>query len=101
MAVQDFVAANPVAADPQIQEIMIDVAADMRSKGYEPRLDVMLRHAVASDPRYSEQARQAHQADEVARAKSGSVQISGGANSTGAAGQSSDVGDILDELVPR
>ena len=100
-AIEDFVAANPVAADPTIQDLMVDVAQDMRRQGYQPRLDAVLHHAMQNDPRFSEQARQAHDADQVARARAADVQVSGGARSTGAGVQSSDVGDILDELVPR
>ena len=100
-AIQDFVAANPVAADPQIQDLMIDVATDMRAKGYQPRLDAVLHHALQADPRFSEQARQASDADQVGRARAANVQVSGSGNSTSAASQATDVGAILDELVPR
>ena len=101
MGIQDFVAQNPLAADGEIQERMISVAADMRTQGFAPSLSVMFQHAVAQDPRYSEQARETADADQVARARAASVQVTGGGRSTGAGGQSSDVGDILDELVPR
>ena len=100
-AIADFVKANPAVQDAAIQESMVEVAAEMQAQGYAPRLDAMLAYAVARDPRYSEQARQAHDADQVARARAANVQISGGGNSTSAAGQSADVGAILDELVPR
>ena len=100
-AIQTFVAANPIAQDGEIQERMISVAQDMRAQGYQPRLDVMLSHAVQNDPRYSEQARRSQEDAQVSRAKSANVQISGGGNSPSGAGQSADVGDILDELVPR
>ena len=99
--IQGFIQANPIADDAAIHASMIEVAADMRRQGYAPDLSTMLNHAIKNDPRYNEQARQAHDADQVARAKAGSVQISGGGNSTSAASQSADVGDILDELVPR
>ena len=99
--IQDFVTANPVAADPQIQELMVDVATDMRAKGYQPRLDAVLHHALQADPRFSEQARQASDADQVGRARAANVQVSGSGNSTSVAGQTTDVGAILDELVPR
>ena len=101
VAVQDFVAANPIAQDPTIQEIMVDVAQDMRRQGFQPRLDAVLHHALQADPRYNDQAKQAQEANQVARARAANVQVSGAGNSTTAAGQSADVGDILDELVPR
>ena len=101
LGIQDFVAQNPIAADGEIQERMIAVAQDMRTQGFAPRLNVMFQHAIAQDPRYSEAARQASDADQVARARAANVQISGGANSTSAASQATDVGAILDELVPR
>ena len=100
-AVSDFVQSNPVAGDPSIQAAMISVAEDMVRQGHTPHLPTMLQHAVQGDPRYSQAAAQAQEADQVARAKAANVQVSGGGKSTGAAGQSSDVGDILDELVPR
>ena len=100
-AVSDFVQSNPVAGDPSIQAAMISVAEDMVRQGHTPHLPTMLQHAVKGDPRYSQAAAQAQEADQVARAKAANVQVSGGGKSTGAAGQSSDVGDILDELVPH
>ena len=100
-AVAEFVQANPVAADPNIQQAMIAVAEDMQRKGHAPHLGTMFSVAVQGDPRFNEGVRRAQQDDEVARAKAASVQVTGGGNSTGAAGKSSDVGDILDELIPR
>ena len=97
--IQDFVAQNPIAQDGEIQEAMISVAQDMRAKGYAPNLDVMLQHAVAQDPRYSEQARHAQDADQVARAKAASVQVSGGANSAGSVNASDEIDDIIREMV--
>ena len=101
-AIQTFVATNPIAQDGEIQERMISVAQDMRQRGFQPDLTTMLHHAVQGDPRFNEQVRQAQQADEVARAKAANVQISGGGNSTVAGlSKPTDIGDILDELVPR
>ena len=100
-AVSDFVQSNPVAGDPSIQAAMISIAEDMVRQGHTPHLPTMLQHAVKGDPRYSQAAAQAQEADQVARAKAANVQVSGGGKSTGAGVQSSDVGDILDELVPH
>ena len=99
-AVSDFVQANPVASDPSIQQAMISVAEDMVRQGHTPHLPTMLEHAVNGDPRYSQAAAQAKEADHLKRAKAASVGVSGGGNTASAAGKSSDVGDILDELVP-
>ena len=100
-AIQGFIQANPIADDAAIHASMIEIAADMRRQGYAPDLSTMLNHAIKNDPRYNEQARQAYDADQVARARAADVQVTGGGRSTGAGVQSSDVGDILDELVPR
>lgn len=97
--IQEFMQANPIAQDGEIQERMIAVAKDMRTQGYQPRLDVMLQHAVQNDPRYSEAARQAQEADQVARAKAASVQVSG-AGSTAPSGTTNDIDGILDEMIP-
>ena len=99
--IQAFMEANPTAQDGEIQERMISVAQNMRAQGYQPSLTTMLEHAVAADPRYNEQVQRAQEADQVARARAASVQVSGAGNSTSAAGGSADVGAILDELVPR
>ena len=81
-AVHEFVQANPVADDPAIQGAMLDVAADMQRQGYAPHLPTMLQHALGSDPRYSESARQAQEDDHLARAKAAGGQVSGGGNVT-------------------
>ena len=78
---------------------MIEIASDMQRQGFQPHLPTMLQHAVARDPRYSEAAKQAQEADQVARAKAANVQISGGGASTGATGKSDEIGDIIGEMV--
>ena len=99
--VDEFVRANPVAADPAIQQAMIDQVESMGRQGQMADLPTLLQHAIARDPRYSEQARQAHDNEQVARAKSAAVQVSGAGNVRSPSGGSADIGDILDELVPR
>lgn len=100
-AVADFVQANPVAGDPAIQQAMIEVAEDMQRKGHAPHLGTMISVAVQADPRFNERVKRDQEDAQVEKAKAASVQVSGGGNSTSAAGKSADVGDILDELVPR
>ncbi len=80
---------------------MIEVAEDMQRKGHAPHLGTMFSVAVQAGPRFNEGVKRAQQADQVEKAKAASVQVSGGGNSTSAAGKSADVGDILDELVLR
>ena len=99
--VNSFVEANPVCKDEAIAQSMINVAADMKAKGFKPDLQTMLHHALANDPRHSEQARQAEENAHVARARAAGGQISGGGSVAPRGGGSDDVGDILDELVPR
>ena len=98
--VAQFVAANPVCEDEAIASTMIAVAADMRRQGLVANLPTMLHHALAADPRYSQEARASQESSHAARAKAAAVQVSGGANFTPSGG-GDDVGDILDELVPR
>ena len=97
--IQDFMQANPIAQDAQIQESMISVAADMKRQGYAPHLPTMFMHAVQNDPRYSEQAQLARDADHLERARAASVQVSG-AGSTAPSGTTDDIGGILDEMIP-
>ena len=80
--VQEFIAANPVAADDLIQDHMTYIVADMRAQGYQPDLGRALEIAIQHHPRYSESARQAVEADHLARAKQGTGQVSGGGNVT-------------------
>ena len=92
--VQQFIQQNPAAADPAIQDIMLDVAADMQRQGFQPDLPTMLYHAVASQ--------QAQDAETVARAKAADVQVSGGGHSAPSGGpQSDDISDVLNEITPR
>ena len=98
--VQEFIAANPVAADKLIQDHMTHIVADMRAQGYQPDLGVALQHAIANHPRYSESARQAVEADHLARAKQGTGQVSGGGNMTPNS-VSDDLDDILREQLGR
>ena len=84
----EFLAANPIARDPQVHAGMIRVAEDMVRQNFRPDLDTMLRVTL-------------EQADaEVKRAKAASVQVSGAGNVSPQV-QSDDVGAILDELIPR
>ena len=97
--VAQFISANPIAQDEQIQDFMIHVVGDMRSRGYQPDLAQAYEIAVANHPHYSAQAQGARQADEVARARAASVQVSG-AGSSSPNQTSDDVGDIINELTP-
>lgn len=99
-AVSDFVAQNPAAGDPAIQQAMILVAEDMQSKGHTPHLPTMLHQAIQGDPRFNEGVRRSQEQDDVARAKAASVQVSGG-GSTAPKGTTDDIGDILDQMIPR
>ena len=92
--------ANPAASDPAIQQAMIGIAEDMRRQGHTPHLPTMLQHAVQGDPRFNEGVRRSQEQDEVARARSASVQVSGG-GSTAPKGTTDDIGDILDQMIPR
>ena len=97
--VAQFISENPVAQDEQIQDFMIHVVQDMRSQGYQPDLARAFEIAVQHHPHYSAQAQGARQADDVARARAASVQVSGsGASAANRA--SDDVGDIINEIVP-
>ena len=98
--VSEFVAANPVCEDEAIASTMIAVAADMRRQGFVADLPTMLHHALAADPRYAQEARATQESDHAARAKAAAVQVSGGGSVTPSGG-GDEVGDILDELVPR
>ena len=98
--VSQFVAANPVCEDETIARTMIEVAAEMRRQGLVANLPTMLHHAPANDPRYSEAARATQESAHTARARAAAVQVSGGGSVTPSGG-GDDVGDILDELVPR
>ena len=98
--VHEFIRANPIVEDPAIHQSMLEVAAEMQRQGYAPHLPTMLEHAITSDPRYSEQARRAQEAEHLARAREGTGQVSGGGTVTPSA-KSDDVGAILDELIPR
>ena len=91
--VQQFIAANPAAQDGQVQERMIEIAEDMRSKGFAPDLPTMLHHALASQ--------QAQDAETVARAKQAGGMVSGGARSGPTGSQSDDLADIIDQAMPR
>ena len=98
-AVQDFLGANPIANDPAVQDHMLRVAGEMQRQGYAPHLPTMLEHAIAADPRYSESARQAQEAGQVARAKAASVQVSGGGN-VSPNQATDDLASIINELTP-
>ena len=93
----EFIRNNPIVEDPAIHDGMLQVAAAMTAQGLQPDLATMLQHAVARDPRYS---RQAQEAEHLARAREGTGQVSGGATVTPSA-KSDDIGDILDQLIPR
>ena len=93
--VQDFIAANPIAQDHEIQDFMIHVVGDMRAKGFQPDLGQAFEIAVANHPRYSGQA----QGDEVARARAAGGQVSGSGSSSPNQ-TSDDVADIINELTP-
>ena len=84
----EFLNANPIARDPHIHAAMLHVAEDMVRQGYPPDLQTMLRVAIEQE------------GEQVKRAKAASVQVSGAGNVTPSGG-SADIGDILDELVPR
>ena len=92
--VQDFISANPVAADELIQDHMTHIVADMRAQGYQPDLGRALEIAIQHHPRYSESARQAAEADHLARAKQGTGQVSGGGTVT-----PNTVSDDLDDIL--
>ena len=94
-----FISANPIAQDEQIQDFMIHVVGDMRSRGYQPDLAQAFEIAVANHPHYSAQAQGARQADEVARARAASGQVSGSGSSSPNQ-TSDDVADIINELTP-
>ena len=98
-AVQSFIEQNPVARDERIQDHMIYIVNDMRAQGFQPDLGRALEIAVASHPRFSQQAQAETDAATVARARAAAVQVSGGAN-TAPRGGSDDIGAILDELIP-
>ena len=95
-AIEQFVQANPIARDERIQSHMTFIASDMRRQGFQPTLQAVYEHAVNADARYSPQARQAQEAQEVARAKQASVQVSGGGRS---APSSSNPSDDLDDII--
>ena len=95
-AIEQFAQANPIMRDERIQDHMAFIANDMRRQGFQPTLEAVYSHAVNSDPRYSPQARQAQEAQEVAQAKAASVQVSGGGRS---APSSSNVSDDLDDII--
>ena len=97
--VAQFISENPVAQDAQIQDFMIHVVGDMRSRGYQPDLAQAFEIAVANHPHYSAQAQGARQADEVARARAASGQVSGSGSSSPNQ-TSDDVADIISELTP-
>ena len=97
--VAQFISANPIAQDEQIQDFMIHVVGDMRSRGYQPDLAQAFEIAVANHPHYSAQAQGARQADEVARARAASGQVSGSGSSSPNQ-TSDDVGAIINELTP-
>ena len=69
--VRHFIESNPVAGDEQIQAAMVEVAGMMQQRGLAPHLPTMLRAAVDADPRFSDSARQAQEADHVARSRDG------------------------------
>ena len=98
--VQDFISANPVAADELIQDHMTHIVADMRAQGYQPDLGRALEIAIQHHPRYSDTARQAQEAQQVARARQASVQISGGGAMTPDT-VSDDLDDIISEQLGR
>ena len=98
-AVSNFIAANPVAGDEQIQAAMIEGSQIMQSQGLQPHLPTLLRAAVDVDPRFSNAAAQAQETAHVEQARTASVQVSGGGNVTPTRSQSDDVGDILNELI--
>ena len=118
-AIQTFTQANPLAGDPQVLATMVDVAADMRSKGYQPTIQQVYAHAVSADPRFAAQMRQAQggqatqqreaeyrrqaaDPERVARAKQGSVQVSGGGRSAPSSSSSSDdIDNIIREQFGR
>ena len=100
MAIVDrFVSENPIAQDDVIRSYMVDIVHDMRAQGYQPDLGPALEIAVSYHPRYNGQAQAAQQADEVARAREASVQVSG-AGSSSPNQTSDDVADIINELTP-
>ena len=85
--VQNFISENPIAQDEQIQDFMIHVVQDMRAQGYQPDLGRALEIAID------------HQAEQVGRARSASVQVSGSGSSSPNQ-TSDDVADIINELTP-
>ena len=98
--VQEFIAANPVAADELTQDHMTHIVADTRAQGYQPDLGRALEIAIQHHPRYSESARQAVEAEHLTRAKQGTGQVSGGGNMTPNT-VSDDLDDIISEQLGR
>ena len=97
--VENFIAANPIAADAQIQEGMTHVLGDMARQGFQPDLGRALQIAIDHHPHYSQQAQQAQQAGQVAEARAAAVQVSG--SGTSSPNQTSDdLADIISELTP-
>ncbi len=97
-AVGQFLAANPIARDPQIQVAMVEVAQEMLRQGLQPDGQTML--SVAIDQVGPREPQQAQDARHVAQARAASGQVSGSGNS--AANQASDDLDaVLNELTPQ
>ena len=81
-AVAQFAREHPGAQDELVVDHMTWLTHDMRRQGFQPTLEAVYQHAIANDPRYAPQARQAQaqgqEAAHLARAKQGAVQVSGG-----------------------
>ena len=70
-AVAEFASSHPGAQDERIVDHMTFIAHDMRRQGFQPTLEAVYQHAVKDDPRFSAQARQAQEDQQVAQAKAG------------------------------
>ena len=102
-AVAQFAREHPGAQDELVVDHMTWLAHDMRRQGFQPTLEAVYQHAIANDPRYSPQARQAQaqaqDTEHLARAKQGTGQVSGGGN-TSPNSPSDDLETIIREQLP-
>ena len=109
-AVNQFASDHPGAQDERVVDYMTHIAHDMRRQGLQPTLEAVYHHATVNDPRFSASAReaqatqrreaaarqQAADPERVAKAKQGSVQVSG----SGSSGPSNpDASDDLDDII--
>ena len=97
-AVAQFASEHPGAQDEKVVDQMTFIAHDMRRQGLTPTLEAVYHYATVNDPRFSESARQAVEADHLARAKQGTGQVSGGGN-TSPSSPSDDLDAIIREQI--